>query len=494
MCIRDELDRQRYLIDMHLLGERNPMRLQAQAGRLAQLSRSYSSANFERDAICEMKRSLAISPSPERQAEHDELVSAYDSDIVLCPYGCGHDLTELDSEICPNCDRIVRPCMNCRAPNRLGEPFCRSCGKDDSIQAQPMGTINAIPINTDWHYRDHVFPQLSPQPIAVGDLVLIPHVGDGCLLALKQATGGLVWRLNILNDRHTSLCYVYPYVYVYSTNRIQRFMPFLTEPEPETIYTEWQQTASYPVFPYLRHDDHTIIFPVQSGLLFHNVWRIRNAARPETVYSNHGHDRIYPIPHSDDTLILSSDGTITPFDNVERKPVNLLSNGEIAGPPVSPATGDWIFFESSSGEGRKINAWSLRTKILLSQVVEDVPFTPGQLAVCPPMVYRDGVILISQNRNVVYRVWIGDGNIQIGTVEINLQAGAREVGVIDPQLSMIEARYLFSRVPDGFLFVNVDNPNNGGMVLPQITMESKPLVCGDRLILLCTDGVRCFTL
>jgi len=491
MQSRAELDRVRYMIDMHLLTEKDAERRDTQALRLANLARSYQEAGFGRDAICEMKRSLAIRHHSDHASECEQLEVKYGQDGALCPGGCGNELIGADSEICPHCATLLQPCRKCGAPNRQGEPFCRSCGARGTVAASRLNRISTS--QTDWHYRGCKFSKLSPPPLAVSDLLIVPHVDDGYLLALKQSTGRLVWRVDDLglSDRYTGLCYFHPYVYIHSTNRIMRFIPFLSAPKVETIYQEDAPTASFPALPYLCEEKHRIIFPVRSGLIRHDV---RTVPMNNRLIGCPNDRRCYPIPDGQGMHFLSDDGKAFKYDGEPEILGDYLPAGEVAGPPVKAIAGEWVYLESSSASERRINAWLPQSKTLLSRNLAGWPMTADQLAESPPIPYRDGIVVVSQIEPTVYRIRVSDGHLSIKALRVDLQAGAHTIGVIDPQLSSLHFQYLFSRVPDGFFFINLDNPSEGNMMLSQIVIESNPVACGKRLFLLCEDGVRCFSL
>lgn len=488
MSERDELDILRCKIDMHLLFEKVKDKLYIQAGRLAELAGYYKEAGYLKDAICEMKRSLQITENGDCEAMLIKWGEELGVPEKRCPYGCGHKFSQKLPILCPECNRLITVCSSCNFPNRVFDPYCRWCGIKVSPSINPIKIRNITP---SWLYPAS-FEHLLPPPVMAGDVVIVPVIEDGSLLALKVSNGDVVWKLEnvFASNGRIKLSFYYPYVYIYSTKSVGRVMLELETLKIESIYNDSDSLTTYPSFPALNEKIHAFFFPVNTGLLSHDIWRTRVGISKIDIKKN---DRLSPVMVESELFAFSGKGRIYRFSSGRLNLCCSVPNCEVVSPPFSPDS-NWVYFESFFKGKRIINAWSPKTEAVLSKTLPDA-FCSSEDAHFhnPPFLYKDGVLLISSQEPELYYVKIVEGNIDLREIKIDVSIGARKVLNIDYLFSLINGPYFISRVPDGFFYTNLEDTRDNDMEFFGSEMMSRPLVFNNRLILISRDGVRCYT-
>ena len=488
MSERDELDILRYKIDMHLLFEKAKDKLYIQAGRLAELAGYYKEAGYLKDAICEMKRSSQITKNKDYEAMLIEWGEELGVPEKNCPYGCGHKFSQKLSDLCPECNRLITVCSSCNFPNRVFDPYCRWCGIKVSPSINPIKIINITP---SWFYPAS-FEHLSPPPVITGDVVIVPVIEDGSLLALKVPNGDVAWKLEnvFASDGHIKLSFCYPYLYIYSTKSVGRVMLGLETLKIESIYNDPASLNTYPSFPALNDKTHTFSFPVNTGLLSHDIWRTMGRMSKIDIKKD---DSLYPVMVESELFAFSGKGRIYSFSSGRLNLCCAVPNCEVISPPVSPDS-NWVYFESFFKSKRMINVWSPKTKAILSKTLPDT-FCSSEDANFnnQPFLYKDGVLLISSQEPELYYVKVVEGNIDLREIKIDVSIEARKVLNIDYLFSLISGSYFISRVSDGFFYTSLEDTRDNDMEFFGSEMMSRPLVFNNRLILICRDGVRCYT-
>jgi len=450
MSKRDELDRERYLIDMHLLCKLQSDKLLIQAKRLANLSEFYKEAGYYTDAVCEIKRALRISGDNDYEAVLTELEKEIGLSDKRCPYCFVNNYSQNANNFCPECKRMITVCSKCDAPNRLFDPYCRYCGLEFPKSSNTGVRIGNFVL--DW-FHPFIFENLSPQPMMAGDLVVIPIINDRSLMALKIFNGEVEWKLEDMfaSDVQPGLTFCYPYLYVYSTKRISRIIPELAELNPATIYADPDSFIYYSSFPSIDKHTHSSLFPVNKGMLFHDIWRKRGELLQIDIEKN---DALFPIVIGSDKLIFSKNGEVYKLYSNKNEFYHYYSipKCEIVGPPVSPIGSNQVYFESFFQGKRTINIWSPKTKNILSKTlsdtfcsIEDIHFNN------PPLLYKDGILLTSCQEPRLYYVKVIEGDIDLKEIPIEISVGVRKVLNIESLFSVVVGPYFISRMSDWFL-------------------------------------------
>jgi hypothetical protein len=474
--------------------EKRKCKLEIQAQRLISLAKDYKNAGYIRDAICEIKRSLQIT----KNEEYEALLKEWEEELgkpekeKKCPYGCGQKLPQrLLNDICPKCNRFIKVCKECEAPNRLFDPYCRSCGI--KISDPPAKVVRMRNVVLDWFYP-MPFEHLSPPPVMVADLIVIPAVKEKKLLALKVTNGEVVWKLEHVPilDEYVMVSFCHPYLYIYNTKRIERLMIGLQTLRQEAIYDDSDSMTSYPSFPLIDEKTHTILFSVNKGLLSHDIRRKRGKLSQMVLEEN---DTLFPIAmEGSDSFILSRKGSVYKLFSDRLEPYHYISNNEFVSPPVSPIGSNWVYFEGYRDGKRMINAWARGSKKVFSKKIPDTLCSAADIHFHrPPIAYEDGVILISCQKPKIYYGKAFGNDIDLKEIEIDIGIGAKRVVNIEYLFSLVIGTYFISRIADGFFYVNLEDCNDNGLEFFRREMISKPLIFRNRLILLCNDGVRCYT-
>lgn len=484
----DILTKLRYSIDMHLLIEEDKDRLKPQAVRLYELAKDYKKIGYLKDAICEIKRALQIT----NDEKYETLVAEWEKELGVCqkrcPYGCGYIFEDI-SDICPKCKRLIKICSECMYPNRLFDPFCRWCGKKIVTVCNFSNHIENF-IHS-WFYPLS-FETLSPPPVIVGDLVVLPVLNEGSILALKVANGEKVWKIeNIFpSNEYVNLLFVYPYLYVYNSRIIKRILMELNKINSETIYND--SNNFLPSFPVVNVKSHKIYFPVNKGLFVHDTWRslIKGKIYQTEVKKD---EILFPVMVGEKVFAFSTKGKIYKLSSHKMEIYSAICDYEHISPPI--ANRKWIYFEGYSKGRRTINAWSDEIKNPLSLSLPDLICSIDDIHFHhPPYLYKDGVLLISCEEAKLYYVKVVENKLDMKEININISIGGRKVVNIEFLFSTITlSSYFISRVPEGFFYINLEDPTNKGMEFFRGEIMSKPLIFKNRLILLCKDGIRCYT-
>ncbi len=490
MSERDELKILRYKIDMHLLFEKTKDKLYLQAGRLAELAGYYKEARYLKDAICEMKRSIEITQNEDHQKVLTEWEKELGEPEIKCPYGCSHKLSKKLPDLCPECNRLITVCSSCNFPNRVFDPYCRWCGMKVSLSFKPIKIRNPTP---SWFYPTS-FEYLSPPPVMAGDVVIVPVIEDGSLLALKVSNGDVAWKLEnvFASDGHIKLSFWYPYLYIYSTKWVGRVMLELEtlRIESESVNNDPDSLTTYPSFPALNEKTHTFFFPVNTGLLSHDFWRTMVNISKIDIKKD---DRLSPVMVESELFAFSGKGKIYSFSSGKLNLCCSVPNCEVVSPPVSPDS-NRVYFESFFKSKRMINVWSPKTKTVHSKTLPDTLCSSEDAHFNnPPLIYKDGVLLISCQEPKLYYMNVARGNIDLREIKIDVSVGVRKVLNIDYLFSLVNEPFFISRVSDGFFYTNLADTTDKGMEFFGSEMMSRPLVFNNRLILICKDGVRCYT-
>ncbi len=352
----------------------------------------------------------------------------------------------------------------------------------------PIKIRNLTP---SWFYPAS-FEYLSPPPVMAGDVVIVPVIENGRLLSLKISNGDVAWRLeNVLASHgHIRLSFYYPYLYIYSTKRVERVMLELETLKIESIYNNPDSVTTYLSFPWVDEKTHTMLFSVNEGLLSHDIWRKRADLFQIDITKS---DALFPITVGSDKFIFSRKGKIYKLSSAKMSLYHSIPKSKVLSPPIS-LDNNWVYFESFFKSKRMINVWSPKTKSVLSKALPDT-FCSSEDAHFnnPPLIYKDGVLLISCQEPKLYYVKVVEGDIDLREIKIDVSVGVRKVLNIDYLFSLVNESFFISRVSDGFFYTNLEDTTDNGMEFFGSEMMSRPLVFNNRLILLCKDGVRCYT-
>lgn len=486
MTEKEELDRIRCLIDMHLNGEDRKEKLAIQADRSAGLAEHYKKEGYLKDAVSEMRRSLSLT----KDENYESMLLEWEKEVgiieIKCPYDCGQRFSNRSTDRCPSCNRLVKTCSSCNVSNRCLDPYCRVCGK--ALSRAYNDNHRPGNFSKSWFHSmaiDHV----CASPVTVGDVIVLPMLNDGGLLALKAFNGEIAWKLNNLGiDRNTKLMFSYPYLYLYSARMVQRIMMGLDTMTPEIIYSAPDIHTDHPTFPLL--DGKIIYFPVRNGLFIHNIFRKSGSLMELNV---DGSSRFSVVKSGKEVFAFSQKGKIYRVISDSVKLYHSLDSFDMISPPISPAKGNWIYFEGYKDGKRMINAWSHEYKTTISGCIPDefCSYEDSHFH-SPPLLYKDGALVISSQEPAIYYAKCFGNNIDLKEMRIDISAGIKKVMNIEFMFSLIVDSFFISRISDGFFYVNLDEKTEGGIEFFGSELMSRPLIFNNQLLLICKDGVRCY--
>lgn len=487
MAKKDELDIVRHLIDMHLLGEDREGKVAIQAERSAGLAENYRNEGFLREAVGEMRRSLLLNGNDANLS----LLSEWEKELSViereCPYGCGRQLPKELPGSCPSCSRLINPCPGCNHPNRYIDPYCRSCGKklpnafDKNHSPEHFSRVWFRPMRID---------DITKTPVIVGDAMVIPLFSDGALLGLKAGNGEIAWKLSNLGiDKHTRLVFLYPYLYLFSQKIVQRILMGPDTMAPETLYSGSDLHDNRQSFPL--SDGKMIYFPVIGGLFVHNVFRRSGTfVRLNSEYS----ESLFPVKKGKDIFFFSQKGNVYTLASDSLNLSHTLGSFDLVSPPASPANGTWIYFECFNNAKRMISAWRPESNTILSNPLPDDLYTQEDVSFHhPPLVYKDGALVVSTQGPVVYHAACIGTTMDLRDIRIDITAGIRRVMNVEFLFSLIIDSLFISRTSDGFFYMDLTDKTQGNIEFFGSELMSRPLCFGNRLFLVCKDGVRCYS-
>ena len=152
-------------------------------------------AEYLRKALNLEKNSEKIKEIAKNLREIEEILG-----VKKCPY-CNHDIAP-DCNLCPNCQRDITVCSNCKYPNAFFLRLCLSCRKPlpspetwiargDNNRSSYIAsdrTINAFKKKWFYPFRSAIKQELLPNipsPVIAGDIVIIPNPdGPGMIKSL----------------------------------------------------------------------------------------------------------------------------------------------------------------------------------------------------------------------------------------------------------------------------------------------------------------------
>jgi hypothetical protein len=490
---RKNFDKERYLIDMHLAMEKNREKLQVQAKRLAMLALCYQEEKNFKDAVSEMKRSLLLNQTIKNETVLQGWEKQLGQQEKTCPYGCGYRFPDNALHLCQKCSRMVRLCPGCDYPNKQYDCYCRWCG--GKMPAPEKRKIKIQNIVQDWFYPLPI-KHLSTPPVIVGDLVIAPLMQEGSLLALKALNGERVWQLEDFPGwtEHLELIHCYPYLYFYSSKQVGRLMPGLENLCPkdiENIHGEIKQSPLPVSFPKAAQKERHVVFPVNKGLLYHDMWRKKGTFLETNTKKN---DILFPVAVGEEIFIFSRAGRIYKAGSGKITHYSMLPGTGKWSPPVYVPGSGLVYFERYTRRKRYINAWSPQTGALFSKPLDDLICDPDDSHFhYPPNPYKSGVLLVSGHEPLLYHVRSTGNDIQVKEIPLSITDGNRRVLNIEYLFSMVHEPYFISKIPGGFFYVNIENTKENGIEVQEGEMMCKPIVFENRLIFICKDGIRCFT-
>ncbi len=486
MAGKEELDKIRCLIDTHIYDEDRKDNLAIQAERSAGLAEHYKKEGFLKDAVGEMKRSLSLT----RNEGYELILSGWERELDTiekeCPYNCGQRLSGSSIDTCSSCSRLINVCASCHFPNRYLDPFCRHCG--DKI-SKTLNENHRLGNFTKTWFHSMAFDAICHASTIVGDVIVLPAVNDGGLLAMKVSNGEIVWKVsNIGVDQNTKIMFCYPYIYLFSSRVVQRIMMGLDTITPEINYSVPQDYTDHPTFPLSY--GKTIYFPVEGGLFIHNIFRKSGSLMQLSENNNRN---IFPVKSGKDIFVVSQKGNIYKLTSDKLELHHTIPSFEIISPPISSVNGKWIYFEGYKDGNRMINALKPDSNTILSKQIPDAYCSVDDIHFhSPPVLYKDGVLIISSQEPMVYYAKCIGNDMDLKEMRIDISTGLRKVLNIEALFSLFTDPLFISHIPDGFFYINMDEKTESGIEFFGSELMGRPLIFNNKLILICKDGVRCY--
>ncbi len=496
-----EVDKARALADLLLAGdngnEEGARRDTAEV--LADLAQAFRRAGRLTEAVGQMRRSLALADVVANQAILDFWLT--DSELkgaaLRCPH-CSATLSEKDQAFCPKCLRRVRRCGQCQEPNELTDVYCRFCGQPLPPLPEPTGPTGAWTPLWFQSFAESTSLLMQP-PIVIGDLVLIALQATGELRALSLDDGRLIWHVpEFFSPQYpVRLTAVPPFLYALSYRALHRLQLIGNTVDLESVLVDESLVPDgRPAVALHAAGASAVHFLASQKLLVHKLMRRRVIQIPVDRPPD---DALQALAiGASGVLAQSAHGTLLRISN-DRRPelVELLRvpDCHLAGPPA--CIGDLVAFETLGPAARRFHIWdSARPPDSLMTVdMPDEECGPEDAHFAhPPLVLRDRLVWIGDQKSQLHIVRLAAGSLEVSTAQVDLSAGPVRVSNIEPALSALAPPYFISWIPNGFFWLNLEDPASGGIELFGSDMLARPLAVAGRMILICQDGVRCYTI
>lgn len=498
---KGELDKARYYVDI-VLGEVPDIASDAVedlAGLIAELAQAFRREGRHREAIGEMQRSLALQEHDVNRAILDfwAPLPSEEKPVPVCPF-CRDELSGSPVDECSVCHRRVRLCGACGQANRILDVYCRYCGKKiepASPDASPAGSPTPM-----WFFPFE-FPAtaMSAPPVVNGDLVFLAPPGSNELIVLKLETGELHWSQQDLfsGTHYPRLTAAPPFTYVFADRCVSRLLEVGDSMEIETVYSDDAFQPDTPAATLLENGVNSAVF-LASGKSFFVHHLLQKHPKILTVDLAAGDSLLPPVVSEGRVYLLSGGGRMLvyvlnrdlPFDDVFQ-----ISDCTICGPPLSRKRR--IVFEALIRDSRRFFVWD-PTKPMRSPRCTDLPDVncspEDSHFLQAPLAYREGAVMTADEHPALHLIRNVSDAPEAQTKQVEINTGPIRVSNIEPQLSATHDSILYSWIPNGFFWVSLDDPSDGGIEFFGSDLLSAPVVSGTCLILTCQDGVRCYAL
>ncbi len=496
---KSELDKARYFIDLALSesSEAPGDTVEDLSGLIADLAQAFRREDRVDDAIGEMRRSLALKENPANRAILD-FWSPFPlemSPAASCP-SCRQEILTPVPESCPSCRRFVLKCQACGHANRALDSFCRRCGA--RRPTSPPEQILVGSLTPSWFFPfQNPTTIMSAPPVIMGDMVLVALPASGELIALKLASGALVWQeKDLFSGMHPPrLTVAYPFTYIFADRVVLRLMDVGDNVELETVYTNDEFQPESPLAAVLENGTESAVFFACGQRLFvHHLLR----RHPTTVSTDLevGDGLHSPVVTSNRVYVLSKKGRLLSYvPNRDPAFDTLLQVPDctVCGPPE--CFRDRIVFEALHGDARILHLWDPAKPLRPVQSVE-LPDAGCSLEdahfLRAPFICHEGAIVVADEPAALHFIRLTSDAPDTCRKQVDLSTGPIRVSNIEAQLSTVCDPYFISWIPSGFFWMHVEDPSMGGIEFFGSEMIAAPLCSGARLILTCQDGVRCY--
>lgn len=433
-----------------------------------------------------------------------------------CPY-CKTNLT-LDNIYCPNCYRAIVTCSKCNYPNEIFSSQCLACREALSPYETWMArknnnrsscnTLNK-PINAlkkKWFYpyrnviKREVLPDIPP-PVIAGDIMIVPNPNDlgriKSFIGIKMNSGeDLLWSWDVGHDLvySSTPVPVKGSLYIPSHGYLKKRSISATDAQSNIMNAEKKiNPHEYCALLPFNNDSSCIAIASTQVLSIYNLFNEQNVIVDIPLFIKE--DQVTGVVwNGENVIILSKKGEILSLesDNKIQSLARIKGDVKICSPPCSVDKDIYFEFMYENDKIKRVGVFIQdKRKIIETELEDESDCNPKHSHwKFPPIVFKNGILLAS---DVYSRVYIAkrDGNHLI-TVPINLNISEGIVN-ISQEFSAMIGSYLVSSAGKTFFYVNIDNPEDKGMMNTNSPVIAQPAISQNGLIfILCVNGLHCY--
>lgn len=436
--------------------------------------------------------------------------------VPKCPY-CSHDIAKV-CNLCPDCLRDINICSHCQHQNILFLERCISCKKPlppyeswvarkDNNRSSYIAwdkSINAF--RKKWFYPFHsaikqeILPNI-PSPVIAGDIVIIPNPDDlgmiKSILGLNIHSGKVLWEWQIghLLSYSCTPIPVNDSLYIPSHGYLRKRLINANSSESHKISAGEEVTPHEycPPLHFFHKDNPFIIFASDKSLSIYNLQNEQNCIA--NVPFQKPDDNIAGIVwNGEKVTIISQKGEILSF-GVDKKIESLQllkGNIGICSPPCSFGKDIYFEFMYENDSQRRICVFAPDNGTIVEIELEHEEGCNSEHFhwKFPPLTSKDGVLLTSDLYSRIYTIKREEDVLITVTKEMDVSKGITN---ISQEFSAVMGSYLISSAGRLFFYVNLDNPEEKGLMDIGSLVIAQPAISQKGLVLfLCIDGLYCY--